>query len=514
MITTIRIVETVGSSITNGAEAGVLEGRQGRPPETPEHRADAIFALPRLPATAALLGELPGWREDLRERRVEVVGDAGHADVVVAEPSEASRAAAFDAPALVVDGEARLGPQVGARYPASVRLLPIPVHGGPGLFVNLEQRRAARYGIEHGAVHLQRWRNARNRVAALLAGLGALPAPRGAIGLAAAAGPPALVAAGTELGGLSEAQWVQLVSSGSIVRRNAFLLFPPGYSAPTHVLKFSRIPGVSVQFERDQEAAELVERTGGTVASHAPTHLGRFEVDGWPASLETAAVGTKLTNFLRRTISRRAKLAAVEAVAAWLIEVARETAAAPEALASERERLEREVLPHWRQHGVDEDLVRSIPPVPATFQHNDVAEENVVVSGDRFMVLDWEWAQPSGLPLGDLVYFAVHVLRIVDGALTEEARDRHFGEVLSGSAPSSPVLFRWVRELVSTLGLPEASVGPLVTANWLDRGRLSFVERLHAEAVGGIPLEPAFAERAVLAWLRHPGLGPGWSAWR
>jgi len=158
--------------------------------------------------------------------------------------------------------------------------------------------------------------------------------------------------------------------------------------------------------------------------------------------------------------------------------------------------------------------VRSIPPVPATFLHNDVAEENVVVSKGRFMVLDWEWAQLHGLPLSDLVYFGVHVLRIVDGALTETERDRHFVDVLTGNAQGSPVLFRWIRELVAALELPPDAVGPLVTASWLDRGRLSLVERRRAESVGSGRLDPAYAERAAQTWMRHPALGPGWNAWR
>jgi hypothetical protein len=478
----------------------------------PRHRADALFVLPRLPATAALLGELPGWADGLQERGIEVVAPGDRPDVLVSVPARAEEAAAFAAPSLVVDGEARLPGAL--RYPASARLLPLPLAGEPALLVDLGRRRAARYGIRHGIVHPERWRALRNYAASWLAGLGMFPAPAGSIAVAGAAGPPELVAAAREVGGLADPEWLLLVSSGSIVRRDAFLLFPPGEGAPAQVVKFSRVPGEAEQFERDERAARLVAETGGAVALRAPSLLGRFEAGRLRASLESAAVGTKLTNLLRQPRPRRAKLAVVEAVAQWLIQVARETAAPPDALASERERLERDVLPAWAEHGVPGDLVRAISPVPATLQHNDVAEENVVWANGGFTVLDWEWAQPHGLPLGDLVYFAVHVLRIVDGALTEQARDRHFVEVLTGAAPSSRVLFRWVRELVAELRLPAEAVGPLVTVNWLDRARLSLVERRRAERLGGAPLDPAFAERVALAWVQHPALGPGWSAWR
>ena len=475
------------------------------------HRADALFVLPRLPARAALLGELPGWEEGLGERRIDLVTPGAEPDVVVADPARASEAAALAPPSLVVDGRAAL--DLARGYSELVRLLPLPLAGEPALMVDLGRRGAARYGVRHGIVHRERWRTLRNRAASRLAGLGALPAPAGAITVASPGGPPELVAAATAAGALPDPDWLLLISSGSIVRRDAFLLFPKGGRGPEQVVKFSRVPGEAGQFERDEQAARLVAETGGTVARRAPSLLARFEAGGRQASLETAAVGTKLTNLLREPRTRRAKLAAIEAVAQWLVQVARETAAPPEALDAERSRLEREVLPAWKERGVPPELVRALPPVPATFQHNDVAEENVVYEGGDFKVLDWEWAQPHGLPVGDLVYFAVHVLRIVDGALTEEARDRHFVQLLLGRARGSPVLFRWVRELVSALELPPEAVGPLVTASWLDRGRLSLTERRRAEALGRTSLEPAFAERAALAWVREPGLGPGWSAW-
>src|ERR671934_115077 len=172
----------------------------------PRHRVDALFVLPRIPATAALLGELPLWADDLRERRIELVAADERPDVLVAEPAPAQEAA-----------------------------------------------------------------------------------------------------------GLVDPQWVLLVSSGSIVRRDAFLLFPRGESSPAQVVKFSRVPGAAQQFERDERAARLIATTGGEVARRAPSLLARFEVGGRSASLETAAAGTKLTNLLREPRRRRGKLSGGEA---------------------------------------------------------------------------------------------------------------------------------------------------------------------------------------------------------
>jgi hypothetical protein len=239
-------------------------------------------------------------------------------------------------------------------------------------------------------------------------------------------------------------------------------------------------------------------------------------VDGLHASVESAATGTKLATLLRRPGSRAAKLAVVEPVARWLIEVARATATPPGGLDEQRRRYAGEVVPFWAEEGAPPGLVDELPPVPASFQHNDMAEENLVMRRDDFRALDWEWANARGLPLGDLVYFGVHVLRLVDGVASDEPsqRDGHFTRLLAGEAESSPVLFGWIRDAVAALGLPPESVGPMVMLGWLERGWISKVERFRAEAVGGEALGLPFGERAAMLWLRHPALGPGWDAWR
>jgi hypothetical protein len=480
-----------------------------------EHRADALFALPRIPRTATLIGELPGWERDLADRRIERV--ERDADVVVTGGDGVEEALRLGARAVVVDGPRSASSALRASGLSTSRLLPIPVTGSPVVYADLARRRAARYGIERIIVHPERWRTLRNRVAglAILAGL-PLPAARLVTLGVREPGPPALLAGARELGIAPEAAWVMLISKGSIVRRNAFFLFPGRGADPEYVLKFSRVPGMTEAFDREQRGFELAAAAGPTVTAHATRSCGRFAVDGHHASIESAAVGTKLATLLRRPGSRAAKLAVLDRVARWLVDVARDTATPPEGLAEQREQYAHEVVPFWAAEGAPAGLVDALPRVPAAFQHNDMAEENLVIDAGGFRALDWEWANARGLPLGDLVYFGVHVLRLVDGVTSDEPveRDGHFARLLAGEAPSSPVLFRWIRDAVAALGLPPESLGPMVTLAWLERGRISRVERLRAEQVGGEPLGRPFGERAAKLWLEHPALGPSWDAWR
>jgi hypothetical protein len=491
-----------------------VEPRSGKT-EKVEHRADALFALPRIPRNVALFGASSGWMDDLQDRRIDMWRGEGPApDVAVAGPEGIEAALASGAETVVVDGPRGARKVLRASGLRTTRLLSLPVTGTPALFVNVDQRRAARYGVEHGIVHPERWRTLRNRIAGLVLGAGVVPPVRALVTLGTRLlGVPSFLPAARELDVDPGSSWLMLVSAGSIVRRNAFLLFPPGSGAPDHVLKFARVPGMTEAFDRDERAAVLVSSAGSTLAARAPAYLGRFEVDGYSASVESAAVGTKLAILLRRPGSRRRKLARLEPIARWLIDVSRETAGPPEALEPQRARLIGEVVPFWAREGARPELVDDLPPVPAVFQHFDVAEENIVVGRDGFTVLDWEWAKRNALPLSDLVYFAVHVLRIVDGALSEEERDRHLAAVAAGGAPSSTVFFGWVREAVDALAIPREAVGPLVTLSWLERGKLSREERHRAERLGGASLGKPFAERAAEIWLADPALGAHWDAW-
>jgi hypothetical protein len=277
------------------------------------------------------------------------------------------------------------------------------------------------------------------------------------------------------------------------------------------VLKLSRVRGYTGPFERDERGLRLAAEAGDVVAAHAPRLLGRFEADGLPCSLESAAAGLRLTYLLQRRGSRRDKLRAIEAVAGWALDVARATAAP--ALDEERRRLEEDVLPRYPQ--APPDLVSRLPPLPAVLQHNDLGCWNVVVGRRGFTVVDWESARRHGFPLWDLLYFLVDALVHLDGAWQPDRREAHAARLLLGETPSSEILFRWVREAVRALELPLDAVGPVVTLGWLHHG-LSPVARDEASQTlaPGLRSGGTFAEWMAEVWLGTEGLGPEWAGWR
>jgi hypothetical protein len=275
------------------------------------------------------------------------------------------------------------------------------------------------------------------------------------------------------------------------------------------VVKFSRIPGLEHLFDADEAGLGLAEAAGGVVAASAPRLLGRLDVAGVCASVESAAQGERLAPTLGGGASRAEKLAVVGRFADWIAAVARETAASPDLLGPELRRLEAEVVPQWTARGLPAGVVAALPPLAPVFQHGDLWADNVFAQRDGFAVVDWESARRYGAPLWDALYFLTDALALVDGAHSDAERIEHFVRLHRGELDSSAPFFDWLRAAVGATAVPADAVGTLATLLWLS---YALLDDAHVERVEGttVPLTRRLSER----WLADPELGPGWSAWR
>jgi hypothetical protein len=464
-------------------------------------RIDLRFAFPHEVRRAAVFG-LDDWSDGLKEAGVEL-GRDGDLDLAVAPVDRADEALALNARAVVLEGRGgarRLAGYVVRRY------LPLPTIEAPDLLLPLERDAPVAYALETWRPGDTWPKQARNRALAALARLGALPDPRPlqALGLREA-GPPATLSAAGRFGVPAGAGWFLTLGQGDVLTRAVFHAFAPGSRNPGWVVKVARIPGYEEPFAKDEAGLALVEAAGGSALRHAPRLLGRFEVHGRHASIETAAVGERLSTLLSRDAARGRQ--AFADVTGWVSNVATETATKG-SLGEELGRLEREVLPRWE---APESLLSGLDALPAVLQHNDLGTWNVVSEGaGKFTILDWESARSNGLPLWDLLYFSVDALGQLDRARTVEERADHAVRLLRGELPASRPLFESIRRYAAELGIPAETVGRLATLCWLHHGlsHVSRGEKLGAEA----QIPPA--ERIAPLWMQDPLLGPGWDRWR
>ena len=465
-----------------------------------------------------MLDGLDEWRAGLLSAGIEVsahAGDREPPDVVVSPARLAAEARRTRARSIIVEG-ARERQFHGDDYQAR-RLLLRPTRERPTLALPLDQRAPVSYALERWSVVDRRWKRARMRAARALASNGLFPSWASPVVTVATreVGPPALVAAAAEFGVPADVRWFLTFGQGDALSRNAFQLFRVGSDRPEWVLKFARVGDYSERFDNDERGLRLAHAAGDAVAAHVPSLIGRFDVDGVHASIETAAAGRRLRELLRTPGDRADKLKLIGRIGGWILELGRLTQTSPEATVAERERLRSEVLPRWSELGVPPELVDEVPPLAAVTQHNDLGTWNVVSDDRDFVVVDWENVRQSALPLWDLLYFLGDAFVLLDGSHDPDRLPMRIASLFAGEAPSSPLLFSWVRRAAQTARVPLDAVGPIATLCWLSH---SLSARAHnVELATFTPRDPPRLhgiEGIGRVWLAHPTLGPRWSAWR
>ena len=465
--------------------------------------ADPRFLLPAPPRSATVLSGAEAWLPLLERAGVDTTAGPPF-DVAITGPEPAA-GETEGVPSVIVEGDAHLDGYKSRQYVA------FGSRDRPALLVPRDRGNAMAYA-------LSAWSAPQTRAHALRRRL-IIHVPRLAVRLARwpqvtiatrDVGPPYIVAAALQqLGVQTPVDWLLICGQSDDLGRAAFVVFPRSAPWPRWIVKFVRVPGYPDPIARDEQALAAVAAAGGVTAAHAPRFLGRLEVSGLAASIETAAAGRRLSAVLSAVGSRAAKTRAVDAVAEWIVRVGVETR--HDGAAGELERLRNEVLPSWPD--APGDLLRELSGLPAVFQHNDLGPWNIISDGgSEFTAVDWESANPSGLPLWDLWYFLAAALPLLDGG--DPADGGAFARLFRGKAAASPELFRWTRTAVEALEIPAEAVGKLAALCWLHHGlshhaRNAAVDRL---ARGGRTLTPAATDYPHV-WLSDPALGTGWRSW-
>jgi hypothetical protein len=482
------------------------------------HRVDPRFVLPHRVSRAVVLDGLDDWRAGLIAAGIEVSARTDEhepPDVVVSPARLAADARSTGAKSIIVEGSPRRAFR-GDEYQAR-RLLLRPTRERPTLGLPLDQPFTASYALKRWSVVDRHWKTARMEAARILVARGVFPAWASPVVTIATrtTGPPTLVAAAVEFGVPEGVSWFLTFGQGDALSRNAFQLFRPGSAEPEWILKFARVPGYSERFDNDEQGLRLAQAAGDPIAEHVPRLLGRFALEGVHASLETAAPGRRLRDVLLTPGDRAAKLRLIERIGHWILELGRLTRGSPEVTAAERHRLRTDVVPSWSELGVDSNLVDRLPNVPAVLQHNDLGTWNVVADDGEFVVVDWENARDAALPIWDLLYFLGDAFVLLDGSGSPEQLPTQMTRLFAGEAPSSPLLFSWVRRAAEAAAVPPDAVGAMTTLCWLSHSLAVDTHNLNLAA-----FNPRDAPRAhgiegiARAWMTHPALGPTWSAWR
>ena len=470
-------------------------------------RIDARFLLPfRVERALTLLGG-EAWDAPLAHAGVSPPTDQTP-DLVACGVESLRSATSLGARAIIVEGRTRRAASGFHERP----FLAIPTLEQPSLLVPTDRPNVAAYAFENWTFPSGRIRTLRKRLLVAFPRTALAVAPQGRLTIVTRkpAKPFLIAAAGEQVDLGQDSDWYLVCGQGDELARGLFVVFPHGAQRPSWVVKFARVPGYREPFERDQRGLGIVQTAGGVAAARAPRLLGRFSAAGLEASVETAAVGRRMSGVLGSAIGDDWKHRLVRAVADWILRIAVETRR-PASISPELDRLSEHVLPLWAD--APPNLLRGLETIPGVLQHNDLGAWNIVVDRDGgFTALDWESARVPGLPLWDLWYFLADVLPTLEGT---DDRGAAFRRLFRGESASSALLFELTRAAVSALQIPADLVGRIASLCWLHHG-VSHIER--AESLERYARDTRATQWPTQEfpriWLDDPLLGEGWSAWR
>ncbi len=276
---------------------------------------------------------------------------------------------------------------------------------------------------------------------------------------------------------LEEYRWGLSIPDAYQSRKLIFHLIGPHPSYPSYVAKMVSDPSFNGRLENEAHALRQLEALGMADGKRIPrvvfsgkhaglVLVGESMIEGVP--FQKKSDGSPVCPYAGAAIETLLDLGRASRHVA--------TATGP-ALASELGRLLSRFRETYRDDDVAsfvqrqlESLERHPKPIPLVFQHGDPGSWNFLVASTGGVgLLDWEAAEPAGLPLWDLLHFlrSYGVLRARRRGIHVSIRAFELAFLVDSE------LARWGRRSVArycqTLGLAPCLVEPLFYSCWMHR---------------------------------------------
>jgi hypothetical protein len=266
-----------------------------------------------------------------------------------------------------------------------------------------------------------------------------------------------------------------------------FLFGADGSRVPDYVVKITRDPALNPRLENERRALGLIHDADFPAASTLPRPVFFGYEHGLAVLGETAVDGVPFLERTEGTPDCSLAGAAIEWLAELGIATARRPAGGAPAVAGQLgalfERFRR-IYGLSRAHesflaSQIESLAGSETGFPVVFQHGDPGPWNLLVTTNGGPVfLDWEAAEPEGMPLCDLFHFVrSYGIRVSRAAGTNDPM-RSFEEQFLADSALGRLLVGTTSRFCAEAELANELVAPLFYLCWMQRA-LKEVTRLH-----------------------------------
>ncbi|HWO46506.1 MAG TPA: phosphotransferase, partial [Solirubrobacterales bacterium] len=129
-------------------------------------------------------------------------------------------------------------------------------------------------------------------------------------------------------------------------------------------------------------------------------------------------------------------------------------------------------------------LLDGLGELPPAVEHRDCSPWNILItSGGEPVLLDWESAEPAGLPGLDLVYFLANCAFVLDKALESGRTRESYASLLDPATPNGRVAAAAIAAYTDALGISAEDFRRLRLLTWIVHSRSDY-RHLQLESPG------------------------------
>lgn len=265
-------------------------------------------------------------------------------------------------------------------------------------------------------------------------------------------------------------QLLLLTTGHRSINKAVGLAFEPGEAAPSRAAKFARVPEAEPGLGREASVLRRLHEQSPDLAG-VPPLIGEGSRAGRLAVVQEAVAGEPLLDALTEENFEQV----ATRVTRLLIELARASAGSPGG--DRRQRLVAEPV-EWFERHFDlaiGDRLDGLGDLPAACEHRDCSPWNILLgpAGDP-VLLDWESAEPDGLPGPDLVYFLANCAFVLDGALESGRTRESYARLLDPATPHGRVAAAAIAEYTAALGISAEDFRRLRLLTWIVHSRSDY----------------------------------------
>lgn len=275
-----------------------------------------------------------------------------------------------------------------------------------------------------------------------------------------------------------------------------------GQSEPIFVVKLPRLPGDHSRLDREAANLHAANHNRAPEDVSIPRVVAYEDFHQHRLLIETAVPGRTMSP----AVVRRQPELCTETAITWLTNLQLATVTRSATASSWFERLIEEPLLQFKKTlPANDDTVRLIDAtvallqslrhrdIPLVMSHEDFSPPNILLTEKgNIGVVDWELAEPQGLPASDFFFFLTYIAFARNGARKNAEYIKAFQQAFFGANTWSQP---YARRYGESLKIPQEILKPLFVATW-SRYVTGLIARLQESGEGST------VGNATVQWLK------------